>query len=80
MRDVVGWQDPGGRVESAQAWKVPAEAIAESGYNLDLRNPHRPDDLMHRPPAELVKELIETESAILSLLTQLQTDVEAFAQ
>jgi type I restriction enzyme M protein len=69
-----------GRVESAQAWRVSSKEIAESGYNLDLRNPHRPDDLMHRAPSELVKELIETESEILSLLTQLQTDVEAFAR
>jgi len=67
-------------VESAQAWRVSSKEIAESGYNLDLRNPHRPDDLMHRAPSELVKELIETESEILSLLTQLQTDVEAFAR
>ena len=68
-----------GRVETAQAWKVSAKEIVDNGYNLDLRNPHRPDDLTHRPPAELVKELIETEGEILSLLTRLQVDVEAFA-
>ena len=67
------------RVETAQAWKVPAKDIADSGYNLDLRNPHPADDLTHRPPAELVKELIETEREIMSLLTRLQVDVEAFA-
>ena len=68
-----------GRVEDAHAWKVSAKEIAEGGYNLDLRNPHPADDLLHRPPAELVKELIETERKILSLLTQLKVDVEAFA-
>lgn len=29
-----------------------AATIRESGYNLDLHNPHRPDDLEHRSRAE----------------------------
>ena len=31
------------RVETEQAWRVPAEQIKANGYNLDLKNPHNPD-------------------------------------
>jgi len=68
-----------GRVETEQAWAVSADSIRESGYNLDLRNPNRPDDLSHRPPAELIAELIETEKEMLGLLEQLEREIKAFA-
>ena len=67
-----------GRRETNQAWSVPAAEIVESGYNLDLRNPNRPDDLTHRPPAELVAELIEVEREMLTLLEQLEREIEEF--
>ncbi len=75
------WGGPArdGRHETEQAWAVPAASIRESGYNLDLRNPNRPDDLSHRPPAELVAELIETEKEMLGLLEQLEREIKAFA-
>jgi type I restriction enzyme M protein len=31
------------RVETEQAWRVPAEIIKANGYNLDIKNPHNPD-------------------------------------
>ncbi len=68
-----------GRVENERAWTVSAAAIAEDGYNLDLRNPHRADDLAHRPPAELLTELIETERQLLAMLEDLQHEVEEFS-
>lgn len=64
-----------GRVESSRAWKVSREQVVEGGYNLDLRNPHRADDLAHRPPAELLAELIETEQGILGVLRSLEADL-----
>lgn len=64
-----------GRVATDRAWSVPATTIRESGYNLDLRNPHRGDDLAHRPPAELVAEMIATEREILGLLEGLERTV-----
>lgn len=36
------WWDQ--RVENEQAWRVPIEQIKAGNYNLDLKNPHRPDD------------------------------------
>ena len=32
------------RIENEQAWRVPIEQIKAGNYNLDLKNPHRPDD------------------------------------
>jgi type I restriction enzyme M protein len=63
------------RIESERAWRVPITDIEANGYNLDLRNPNRPDDLAHRPPAELLAELVSTEREILGLLEKLQVEV-----
>ena len=68
-----------GREENDHAWKIPVTDIVASGYNLDLRNPHRAEDLTHRPPAELVAELIDTEREILGLLEELQRDIKDFS-
>lgn len=64
------------RVENERAWRVPiADIEANDMYNLDLRNPNGGDDLAHRPPAELLAELIDTERSILALLDGLQREV-----
>lgn len=69
------------RVENERAWRVPiADIEANDGYNLDLRNPNRGDDLAHRPPGELLAELIATEHSILALLEKLQADVRGGSQ
>jgi type I restriction enzyme M protein len=70
-----GDSDRAGRAENERAWKVSLQEIVDDGYNLDLRNPHRADDLAHRPPAELVAELIETEREMLKLLEELQSEI-----
>ncbi len=75
-----GGADRVGRKETGHAWKVSAEVIAGEGYNLDLRNPHRPDDLEHRSPTELVAEMIATESEILQLLHQIEAELAADAK
>ncbi len=68
----VWWHD---RAENDRAWRVPIADIEDNRYNLDLRNPSRPDDLAHRPPAELLAELIDTEHEILALLEKLQAEI-----
>lgn len=73
-----GGNDRAGREEDAQAWKVAVADIVADGYNLDLRNPHRADDLAHRSPAELVDELVEVERELLGLLEELQREVKGF--
>lgn len=63
-----------GRVETEWAWRAEVDKISESDWNLDLKNPNRPDDLAHRPPGELIGELIETEKEIARLLIDLQAE------
>lgn len=70
-----GGCDRSGRAENEHSWRVTRQQIIDGGYNLDLRNPHRPDDLAHRPPAELVADLIETERELLRLLEQLHREI-----
>jgi type I restriction enzyme M protein len=70
-----GGKDRADRVENNKAWRVPAADIAADNYNLDLTNPAPADDLSHRPPAELLADLIATEQEILSLLTSLRHDL-----
>ncbi|MEV7777845.1 class I SAM-dependent DNA methyltransferase [Kitasatospora sp. NPDC088351] len=67
-----GGEARNGREETEFAWRVSAETIKASGYNLDLSNPHAGDDLAHRSPEDLVNELIESEQEILSLLEELR--------
>ena len=66
------WSD---REENERAWRVPIADIEANEFDLDLRNPNRGDDLAHRPPAELVRELIENERQILALLERLHAEV-----
>jgi type I restriction enzyme M protein len=64
------------RSENERAWRVAAAEIAANGHNLDLLNPSR-SDLAHRPPAELVAELLDAEHEILRLLSDIQQELTA---
>jgi len=66
------WKD---RAENERAWRVAIADIEANGWNLDLRNPHGPEDLSHRPPGELLDELIKVEREILRALRELQTAI-----
>lgn len=63
------------REEGERSWRVPFADIEANGFNLDLHNPNRPDDLAHRPPADLLNELVDTEREILALLEGLRAEV-----
>ena len=67
------WWD--NREANERAWRVPIADLEANGFNLDLHNPSRPDDLAHRPPAELLAELVSTEHEILALLEALQDEI-----
>lgn len=45
------------RTTSANSWVVPAEKIAESGYDLSARNPSRANEQHHHKPADLIGAL-----------------------
>ena len=71
------------RVESEQAWRVPIDRIRDGGYNLDLKNPNRPEegpgDVDHLLPEyeRLLAQIAETrgmlkrelESALLATVS-----------
>lgn len=42
------------RIENEYAWKVSIEEIKARNYNLDIKNPHAPEEIVH-DPAELLK-------------------------
>ncbi len=64
------------RVENEHAWRVPIADIETETFNLDRKNPNRPDDLSHRPPEELLAELLETEGGVIQLLKEIQGSLE----
>jgi type I restriction enzyme M protein len=70
-----GGKDRKGRTEAERAWRVSLADIEANNFNLDLRNPNRPEDLAHRPPQELVAELIKTEEEILSVLHNVEREL-----
>jgi len=67
-----------GRAENEQAWKGDFADIEAGGFNLDLHNPHRPDALDQRPPAELIADLIQTEKELLAVYEEMQAAIAEF--
>jgi len=65
------WND---RVENERAWKVSAADIKARNYNLDFRNPHSPDQVIHDPDvlladyAELQLKIAATRDKLRSVL------------
>ena len=62
------------RAENECAWRVPISEIEADDFNLDQKNPNR-EDLAHRPPGELVSELIEIEHEIMRLLGEIRSEL-----
>ena len=60
------------RLETEQAWKISAEDIVARGYNLDLKNPHKPDKESHDPD-ELLARYAAQQAGIQFLRDQLKT-------
>jgi type I restriction enzyme M protein len=48
-------------------------------YNLDAKNPNSAEALDHRPPQELVADIVAKEREILRLMEEIKTEVEALA-
>jgi type I restriction enzyme M protein len=70
-----GGIDRKGRKETEQAWRVPIGDVEANGFKLDLRNPNRPEDLAHRPPAALVGDLLKIEAEILTILRDVESEL-----
>jgi type I restriction enzyme M protein len=70
-----GGVDRSNRVENECAWKVSAADIKARNYNLDIRNPHSPEQVSHDPDelladyAALQVKIGETRAKLKSVLS-----------
>lgn len=60
------------RAENEQAWKVSVDSIKTNGYNLDIKNPHRPEEEKQHSGAELLDLLHQSFAKGDQLLDQLR--------
>jgi type I restriction enzyme M protein len=60
-----------GREETPQAWRVAADVVKASGYNLDIKNPHTVVD-EHGDPSILLESLNLAEDQTARLREQLK--------
>ena len=68
------------RVETEYAWKVSADEIKARNYNLDIKNPHSPDAVIH-DPEELLADYAALQQRIAQTLDELKSVLsEALAQ
>lgn len=59
------------RVENDNAWKVTIEEIEARNYNLDFKNPNDKEDIEHKNPYEIIKDISEKETDILKILSSI---------
>ena len=62
------WND---RKESEFAWKVPIKQIKENNYNLDIKNPNKPEEVLQDPDV-LLARFHKEDAEINGLLTELK--------
>lgn len=70
-----GGADRTNRIENERAWRLPISDMEADSFNLDRKNPSRFDDLAHKPPAELVADLLGGEQQIVRLLEEIRSEI-----
>ena len=68
------WWDK--RVENEQAWKVPVEKIAESGWNLDIKNPFVKEEEVTHTTGELLQMLSDSFKKSDELINELKKELK----
>lgn len=63
------------RQPTEQAWQVDIQTIIDSGYNLDIKNPHQPEEEQTYTSAELLDLLHQSFAKSDSLLAQLKQEL-----
>lgn len=63
------------REENENAWKVDIETIKNSGYNLDIKNPHRPEKEKTFSSSELLEKLHNSFTKSNELLDKLKKEL-----
>jgi len=64
------------RTENEQAWKVDIKTIEENGFNLDIKNPFKPEEEREYSSNELLEMLHESFQKSNELLDQLKSAVK----
>ncbi|MCP5365985.1 MAG: SAM-dependent DNA methyltransferase [Hyphomicrobiales bacterium] len=75
LQDCIDWwggEERKGRVEGERAWKVTAEEVKTSTYNLDIKNPHTEDD-DHGDPEELLADFTKAETEVVAVRDELKS-------
>lgn len=70
---IADWWD--NRVEHEQAWKVNIEDIVESGYNLDIKNPHKQEEEHTYSSTQLLDMLHKSFEKSDALLAKLRAEL-----
>ncbi len=70
FEDCIKWWNK--RKENERAWKVKAAGVAENNYNLDIKNPNGREDYEHRPPGQLVEDIVQKEQRILEIMAEIR--------
>jgi len=64
------------REENEQAWKVDIKTIEANGYNLDIKNPHQPEEEKQYSSAELLDMLHQSFAKSDDLLAKLRKELQ----
>jgi type I restriction enzyme M protein len=78
LRELENWWGGSGRegrIVGPHSWRVPVTELVDDGYNLDLRNPNSGNELTHRPPADLVADIIRVENDVLRILIEISDEI-----
>jgi type I restriction enzyme M protein len=77
--DCIAWFTAKARKANDHAWKVPVETILQydkdgalQSANLDIKNPNAAETLEHRPPEELVEDILQKERAIMGIMEEIR--------
>ena len=80
--DCINWFYPiAERQENEYAWKIDVEDVLKYDVegkvvsaDLDIKNPHSVEALVHLPPAEIANSIIHKEQRILELIREIQAE------
>ncbi|WP_420151699.1 N-6 DNA methylase [Spirosoma sp.] len=64
------WWD--NRVENEYAWRVSIDTIRERGFDLDIKNPHRPVEEVEYDRDDILRKLEQNQSTIATILSDLK--------
>ena len=61
------------REENDRAWKVAANDLLATGWNLDRKNPSAKEDITYLPPRKLADSIVLKQQRIAEIMTEIKT-------